>query len=89
MRWRKNGDKPEKVHDKKNIQCLEFLSPPDFMAVLSMPSIKTPSYCKSQWETLHIKSNPKYNAHKNKEFLPNQKMAAKWTVCVSWGCYIY
>ena len=52
---------------------LDCLSPLGFMTVLSMPSINTPKYCKSQWDTLYRKRNRKSNPHKNKGFLSNKK----------------
>lgn len=57
----------------KSILSPDCLSPLGFMTVLSRPSINTPNYCKSQWETLYRKSNRKYNPHKNKGFLSNKK----------------
>lgn len=83
LRWRKNGDKPETLHDMNSILSPDCLSPLGFMTVLSMPLINTPNYCKSQWDTLYRKRNRKYNPHKNKGFLSNKKMTSKWTFCGS------
>lgn len=56
-----------------SILSSDCLLPLGFLTVLSMPSINTPNYCKSQWDTLFRKSNSKYNPHKNKVFLSNNK----------------